>query len=219
MIQILVITAMRTGAVAALSISLLKRKEVNSYSFIGLGNAARATLLCLNEILNNEPMIVKIFSYKDQHKTFIDRFSSFKNITFEVYDNVVNFIRFSDVIISCVTAAKENFAEDQNYSEGVLVVPVHTMGFQNCDLFFDKVFCDDIGHIKEFKYFNKLKNCDEIANILLGKNSGRISDKERILVYNIGISIHDIFYASNIYNMIEEYGVILAQSKPLRFWV
>ena len=41
------ITAMRTGAVAALTIKTLQRKDAQQYAFMGLGNTARSTLLCL----------------------------------------------------------------------------------------------------------------------------------------------------------------------------
>jgi ornithine cyclodeaminase/alanine dehydrogenase-like protein (mu-crystallin family) len=213
------ITAMRTGAVAAISIDLLKKKSTNSYSFIGLGNTARATLLCLNEVLDNKNIDVKVLSYKDQHTSFIERFSMFKNITFKVYDSVTDLIKSSDVIISCVTTIKGNFSDDSDFSEGILVVPVHTLGFQNCDLFFDKVFCDDIGHVETFKYFKEFKHCDEVSNILLGKSIGRESEMERILAYNIGISIHDVYFASNIYDELCKQGIVLTQSKLTRFWV
>ena len=33
---------------------------------------------------------------------------------------------------------------------------------------------------------------------------GREDDRERILVYNIGLSIHDVYFASNIYNMLKD---------------
>ena len=35
-----------------------------------------------------------------------------------------------------------------------------------------------------------------------GRSVGRENDKERILAYNIGVSIHDINYAAHIYQMI-----------------
>ena len=47
------------------------------------------------------------------------------------------------------------------------MVPVHTRGFSNCDLFFDKVFADDYGHVKHFKYFDKLTA--EQANVFFNK--------------------------------------------------
>ena len=84
------------------------------------------------------------------------------------------------------------------FKPGVLVVPVHTRGFQNCDLVFDKVFADDEDHVKGFKYFDRFRNFAEISSVLKKQTSGRIDDKERILAYNVGIGIHDIFFAMKI---------------------
>jgi ornithine cyclodeaminase/alanine dehydrogenase-like protein (mu-crystallin family) len=215
------ITSMRTGAIAALSVNLLKKKITKSYSFIGLGNVARATLLCLNTLLKHEPITVKVLKYKEQHIDFKNRFSTYKNISFEFYESASTLIRESDVVVSCVTVANTYFAYDQDYLTGILVVPVHTKGFQNCDLFFDKIYCDDISHIKDFKYFNQYKYCDEISNVFLKKCNGRISDEERILVYNIGISLHDIYFASKIYDMIndEQNSLSLQPSLTNKYWV
>ena len=37
-----------------------------------------------------------------------------------------------------------------------------------------------------------------------GKAAGRENDKERILAYNIGVSIHDSNYAAHIYQIIAQ---------------
>ena len=108
----------------------------------------------------------------------------------------------SDVIVSCVTATDSIFADEKFYQPGVLVVPVHTRGFQNCDLVFDKIFCDDIEHISGFKYFNEYKSVTEMTDVLNNSKVGRESDFERILAYNIGISIQDVYFASKINDMI-----------------
>ncbi len=39
------------------------------------------------------------------------------------------------------------------------------MGFQNCDLFFDKFIIDDYEHVKGFKYFNKFKETIELQKL------------------------------------------------------
>ena len=83
------------------------------------------------------------------------------------------------------------------FKPGVLVVLVHTRGFQNCDTVFDKVFADDEGHVKGLKYFSQFKKFAELDRILKGQISGRENDSERILSYNIGIGIHDIYFAQN----------------------
>ena len=72
-------------------------------------------------------------------------------------------------------------------------------GFQNCDLFFDKVFGDDTGQIQNWKYFSQFKEYDEIHHVLQGKNPGRTNNEERILSYNYGLALHDIVFASKIF--------------------
>jgi ornithine cyclodeaminase/alanine dehydrogenase-like protein (mu-crystallin family) len=92
------------------------------------------------------------------------------------------------------------FCEDNNlYKNGVLVVPIHTRGFQNCDLFFDHVFADDTAHVSGFKYFNQFRKFNELSEVLLGKIPARQSNDERILAYNIGLGLHDIYFAHKIY--------------------
>lgn len=213
------ITAMRTGAVAALSISYLQKKNAKNYAFIGLGNTARATLLCLLEFVKG-PLQVSLLAYKDQADSFIDRFKDYPNISFTVYSDVQQMIADSDVIISSVTVAHELFAPDECFKPGVLVVPIHTRGFQNCDLFFDKVFADDVKHVCGFKYFNQFKKFDEFAHVLLGENPGRESEQERILVYNIGIALHDIYFASKIYDKLSADGQTFDLNMTTdKFWV
>jgi ornithine cyclodeaminase/alanine dehydrogenase-like protein (mu-crystallin family) len=216
------ITTMRTGAVAALAIETLKKTKAHIYSFVGLGNTARATLLCLlSRLSKGEVITVKLLSYKNQAFEFKKRFSAFKNINFEIIDSKKDFIKNSDVIVSCVTAADELIGNDEWYDEGVLVVPVHTRGFQNCDLFFDRIFVDDTEHIKDFKNFEHFKYKDKIANVLRGISFGRTNDNERILSYNIGIALHDIYYASKIYDMIKkkQYKDILLTKPVDKFWM
>lgn len=207
------ITTMRTGAVAALSINQLQKSNTLNYSFIGLGNTDRATLLCLNEINNNNIINVNLLAYKNQHELFQQRFANYKNIQFNVYENINKLIQNSDVIISCVTTANSYFAEPEDFKPGCLVVPIHTRGFQNCDLSFDKIFCDDINHISHFKNFNKYKYVKEMTDVLNAKEFIR-EDKDRILVYNIGISLQDIYFASKIYELISHVDL-----KNNKFWV
>lgn len=209
------ITTMRTGAVAANAIKLLKKSDTKEFSFIGLGNTARATLLCYDAMNSHKDLSVNVLSYKDQHRSFIDRFKNFKNIHFRVFDDIEKLAETSDVFVSCVTAADSVFVDEKCFKRGCLVVPVHTRGFQNCDLAFDKIFCDDIPHISNFKYFNQYRYVAEMTDVLSGKSQGRTSDEERILAYNIGISVQDIYFAWQIYNKFLEREKI----KERKFWL
>ena len=197
------ITAMRTGAVAAHSVINLAKSNWSTIGMIGLGNVARATMIILASMTNRQ-MEVKLLRYKDQAELFIERFKDLPNIKFRIVDTVEECIRGSEVVISCATYFGDDIAQDEWFEEGVLVVPVHTRGFTNCDLFFDKVFADDTGHVDHFKNFAKFRCYAEVSDVLNGRSPGRENDSERILAYNIGLSIHDIYYAAHIYQMLKE---------------
>jgi ornithine cyclodeaminase len=194
------ITAMRTGAVAALAARIFQREGVDTYSMIGLGNIARAVALCLIASNSHRPITIRLMRYKDQAEQFIERFKAYDNVTFDIVDDKTAFLAEAEVLISCVTVATELlFPDNSLYKKGITVIPVHVRGFQNCDLFFDKVFGDDTGQIRTWKYFSQFKAYDEIHHVLQGKTPGRTNNEERILSYNYGIALHDIVFASRIY--------------------
>lgn len=198
------ITAMRTGAVAAHSILLLAKKKFSTVAMLGLGNTARATLLVLCAVLPERELTIKLFKYKGQEIKFAERFAEYPNLKFEYVENKEDLIKGSEVVLSCVTYFEKDFCSDTFFDEGVLVVPVHTRGFTNCDLFFDKVYADDYGHVHHFKNFDKFRYFAEICDVVNENAIGRENDKERILAYNIGVSMHDINYAAHIYEIMIE---------------
>jgi len=217
------ITTMRTGAVAALAARTLKRNGVNDYSFIGLGNTARATALCILEDNKDKQVLFRLLKYKDQADLFIERFKEYDNLKVEVFDDINALVKESSVLISCITYAGELLCpHDELFGPGMLLIPVHTRGFQNCDLFFDKVFGDDTGHVQGFKYFSQFKKYDELSQVLLGNNPGRESDSERIMSYNVGIGIHDAVYSSHIYDIVTANGnaqYFLQDKETSKIWL
>ena len=198
------ITAMRTGAVAAHAIIHLAKSDFSTLGIVGLGNTSRATMLVLAEVLKDKKLTVNLLKYKGQEVDFAERFSHYENLSFQMVETAEELVTGSDVVISGVTYAPTNFCSDECFKKGVLVVPIHTLGFTNCDLFFDKVFADDYGHVCNFKYFDKFKSFAEMTDVVCGKVPGRESDDERILAYNIGISVHEVYFANRIYSMIPE---------------
>lgn len=221
------ITSMRTGAVAAHSILLLAKKNFANIGIMGLGNTARATLLILldkmAEMGDNRILNIKLFRYKNQAEEFQNRFNHYENIRFTIVDTYEEMVRGSDIVISGATYLPKDIVENDCFDKGVLVVPIHTLGFTNCDLFFDKVYGDDYGHEEHFKNFKQFKFYAEIADVMSGTAPGRENDDERILVYNVGISLQDINFANHIYHKLEENGATLQeidlQDSTDKFWV
>lgn len=195
------ITQMRTGAVAALAIETLQIKDASVYSFIGLGSTADATMACLQAILPaDRQYAIRLKRYKDQAERFAAKWTK-KNYSFVIVDTNEQLLDNCDVLVSAVTEMPDLFCgDDTKYPEGILLVPIHTRGFQNCDLFFDHVYADDKGHVEGFKYFSQFKAFNELSEVLLGKVQGRVNNKQRILAYNIGIGLHDVLFANKIYS-------------------
>lgn len=202
------ITAMRTGAVAAVSYKMFARNGANNIGFMGLGNTARATALCILDDNRDREFTFTLLRYKNQADDFINRLSEYDNVSFDIVDTAEQMLDKVQVLVSCITSASGLICDDDNkYAPGMLLIPVHTRGFQNCDLFFDKVYGDDTGHICGFKYFSQFKHFDELSNVLRGIAPGRENDNERIICYNIGLGLHDALFASKIYDMITSGGV------------
>lgn len=193
------ITAMRTGAVAALAINTFRNSSAKIYSFIGLGAMGHATLDCFFATNRDKEIIVRLKRYKNHAEATIEHYGNYKNVCWEISETMEELVNDADVVVSCITDADGLLVNDVDlFKPGVLVVPVHTRGFQNCDTVFDKVFADDEGHVKGFKYFKEFRQFAEIGDVLCGKIEGRTSDSERIISYNIGLGIHDVLYANKI---------------------
>ncbi len=214
------VTALRTGAVCVHSLLLFAVKDFSTIGMMGLGNVARATMLILLAKVTDRKLTVKLLKFNDEHQLFADRFKDYDNVEFKFCDTAEEVVDGSDVVISAVTYAGKNLCEDKYFKPGVVVIPVHTLGFTNCDLFFDKVFADDYGHVKHFKYFDKFKSFSEVSDVVNGKKAGRENDEERILVYNIGIALHDIYYAGQIYGKMQNSATEVEFLPPTeRFWL
>lgn len=194
------ITTMRTGAVAAASSKALRKKDSSRYGMLGLGNTARASLLCILESEPEKHFDVKLLRYKDQAELFIQRFKDYKNVSFEIVDDVKEIAQSVDVLISCITSANGLIVEDESlFPPGITIIPVHMRGFQNCDTTFDRVFGDDTGHVRNFKFFPQYHDYNEIGEVLAGRDPGRKSENQRIIDYNYGLGLHDVLFASKIY--------------------
>lgn len=216
------ITTMRTGAVAAVSIKSLRKSGASVYGFVGLGNTARAVMLCLLEAEPEQTFNVKLLRYKNQAELFIERFRDYGNVKFEVIDDINELARMSDVFISCITSADGLLVENiDNFRPGVTVIPVHMRGLQNCDTVFDRVFGDDTAHIKNFKYFSQYRDYNEIGEVLAGRDPGRKSESQRIIDYNYGLGLHDVLYASKIYELLDNGNIadVVYQKEIEKFWL
>ncbi len=196
------LTILRTSAVGIHSVYLFAKKDFKTIAFIGLGEVGKLALKIFIDTIDHD-VIIRIFNYKNRAKEIIAEYKDRKHVTFEVYDDYDSLVNNCDVIVSAVTYQENDFTTPDKYKKGCLIVPIHTRGFMDCDLVFDKIFGDDTGHLKNFKNFNKFKRFEEICDVVNGKVKGRESDDERIIAYSVGIALHDITLANIIYEKLK----------------
>lgn len=195
------ITAMRTGAVAALAgKTFVNNYESAAFGFVGLGNMAHSTMKCLCSLLDR-PHDIWLLRYKNQAEEFAAAFANEPNVKFHFTDSREELVSRTQALYSCVTVMNEQFLPTSAYPQGYTLIPVHMRGFQDCDVVFDRIFGDDTGHLRCFQHFNEFKAFAEFTDVLLGKAVGRQSAEERIISYNIGMGLHDVWFASNIYDI------------------
>ena len=189
------ITAMRTGAVAALAAkTFVNNFKTAAFGFVGLGVMGQATIKCLLSLCESSPELW-LLRYKDQAEKVQ---AVFPNVDFHIADNRCELIEHTNLLFSCVTVMHDQFLPESAYPKGYTLVPVHVRGFQDCDLTFDKVFGDDAGHMSNWKNFGHYRHFAEFSDVLLGKVEGRTSQDERIISYNYGLGLHDLWFASRI---------------------
>lgn len=198
------ITTLRTGISAAHSARLFTRPDFETVGLIGLGNimtvCIRAFIASLRAEGDRRDVTLKLIRYHGHQQRIMDLFREDPNVHFVLCDTYEEVIGGSDLVISAITKVTENFVTDEYFKEGCTVIPICTMGFQNCDLFFDRVFTDEMEQIRGFKYFDHFAPVTtNVTDVLNGAAPGRTDNVQRILVYNYGIAIHDLVFAANIY--------------------
>ncbi len=213
------ITTMRTGAVAVHSADILAVPGYQSVVMVGLGNTARAAMLVLAHRHPDREFDVRLVKYKNQHELFSERFSSYPNLHFSYYDSLEEAVAGAKVVFSAVTVFHEDVVPPEVFEPGTTLIPIHTRGFTQADLVFDRIYGDELSQIEHFKYFKRFPNFAEVAEVLTKKKPGRTSAEERILVYNIGIVAHDLYFANKILELMPDAPQVSLSEPEGKFWV
>ena len=197
------ITTIRTAAVATHSIMNFA-DNYETIAMVGLGNIGVAIGDIFFELIKDRKVTVKLFKYKNHCERFIERFGKYDNITFVVCDTYDELMKDSDLVISSVTYAASDFCDPSVYKPGCTILPVHMRGFMECDLQFDHMIVSDMVRAKGFKYFDSYKKVTLTDDILEGKVKVRENPEDRVLIYNLGLAITDLYFASKIYELISK---------------
>lgn len=202
------ISSLRTAAVTALGINLLKKKEWNNtLAIIGLGTIGKAHLDLLSKHLKG---IKKIYIYDlDQNRitSFLKQFKQIKGKIILVKDPQ-EAVTNSDVVITATTTTT-GYIPYRWLKKGALVVHVSLDDLlPDAILKANKLIVDDWNLVKSDnkrivgRMFNTGKLTSiygEISEIVLNKKPGRETEKEIIIFNPFGMSIDDITFAYYVY--------------------
>lgn len=130
------ITNMRTAAIAVNSVVKYSKTDAHTIGLMGLGLVSWAFIKILGGgKCSSRKYTIKLLKYKDHAERLINRFKDeFPQFNFEIVSSY-NEVCSCDIVVSAVSYARNEFVADNVFKPGCLVVPIHTGGFQNCDLY------------------------------------------------------------------------------------
>ncbi len=208
------ITTLRTAAVSAVAAKYLANKDAKVVGIIGAGVQGRYHLLSLKEVLhdievvkifdNNAEASRKLISLMNEHVPF--RVESGQSIE-EVFEG-------ADVIVTATGHLDERLFKEKWVGKGALALPVHTRGWESVTMRkMDKFIVDDWEQFDRFVggtagYYAPLPDLHaELGEIIIGKKPGRQNREERVIDFNVGVAIHDVFMATEVLARAKEKGL------------
>jgi len=214
------ITAMRTGAVSAITAKHLAPKRVDTLGLIGTGVQMRTQLLALNEVL--KPQTVKVYDIRpDAVEAFVTQMRDLVDVPIEAADGHRGAVEGADVVVTATWLFPPNNPpiEKAWMKRGMLAMPIEgdTMWQPDTYLTADKYTCDRWASITDFAQHGWFpqglpKLHAELSEIVAGKKPGRESDAETIVAMNTGMAIEDITMAKLAYDRAVQQG--LGQKLP-----
>jgi len=213
------ITAMRTGAAAAVAAKHLARRDSKDISMIGAGVQARSQLMGLNEIFNIEKVRVYDIS-NNASKRYAVEMNKKLDLSIEACSNAEDAIVGSDIIVT-VTPSREPIVMSGWISPGVHInaMGADEPGKEEIDpniLTRAKIVVDDReetirrGEINVAISKGIIKAEDvyaDLEEIVTGKKAGRESDHEITVFDGAGVAIEDVAVAWEVYTKTEKEGI------------
>ena len=208
------ITAQRTAAVSGVAAKYLANQDAKVIGIVGAGVQGRYNLLALKEVLQ-EIQIARIFDTNESAlQRFVESFGKIVQFKVEAGQSADEVIQGADVVVTATGKLDRPIFKEKWITEGALVLPVHSAGWEPQTLHkVDKFIVDDwqqfsqnLGQSGGF-YTPLPELYGELGEIVIHKKPGRESKSERIINFNFGIVIHDVAVASVVLARAKEKGI------------
>ena len=225
------ISALRTGAYAALATEVLAQSKPSTVGIIGAGVIARCVLLCMAATVREQIDQVLIYDIVSDSKTgFANLMTEKTGILVEEIDDVGELMQRSGITVAATTAMTP-FIKLSDVRPAS--THIHLGGWEDekaysvaCGEPPNKIVCDDIEMVIHrnvqtvaFAYHDGLIGREHfygtLGEILMKEKQGREGD-EMIYFNAVGLPVLDVFVASRLFEeaLEKNLGVLLGSQTP-----
>ena len=217
------VTALRTGAAAALMAKYCCKKGSSVLSIVGAGvqgfNALVMTMIAIPGIKTVRVMDIRPESQQFFIKKALEKYP---NLHFEGVSDIQNACTGADIIIMAAHA-DHPLLTDIKLDKGCTVVGISESVNKETRKKYDRVIMDYIACVvhrmnQTSKYMHELYNKPlelisediadgEIGDVITGKFPGRANDNEIVFAEGVGMGIEDISVAYEVYQRAVEKGM------------
>jgi ornithine cyclodeaminase len=220
------VTAMRTGAVAAVAAKHVAAPDAEVVGLIGTGFQSRAQALGLKAVLPGIRLF-KIFNASPARaSTWAEEMQPMLNVPIEIQNNSRAVVEGSDVVVAATAGGRSGPAEVEPgwFKAGSFYSAISPRDL-NRDVIksFDRVVLTKREELHGGRknpladlYREGILNDDnviELAEIVTGKKPGRQTSQQRIFMRPTGMSVADVITAETIYRTARARGI--GQELPL----
>lgn len=209
------VTAMRTGAVSAVSAKYLALPDAEVLTLIGCGVQMRTQVMALSNVL--KPKVVRAL---DASVSVADRFvrdmESLLEAEWQTPESIEEAVVGSDVVVTAtrLVVPPVPIIKRSWLKPGLLALPIDVQGIWEPSTYLDtdKFICDRWSSLEHFAEIGGFpqglpKLYAELHEIACGRKPGRENGAERIMAMNTGMAIEDVVTSMLVYERAKEEGI------------
>ncbi|WP_247821818.1 ornithine cyclodeaminase family protein [Bradyrhizobium sp. 187] len=205
------LTAVRTAAASAITCKYLSPDRVDRIAVVGAGLQGLYHVKMLSLI---HPAAE--FQVVDINETAVSRLAeqTCSEQTIVRAKGAEAAIRTADIVVTATSRLEDVAFQFGWVKEGSLVLPVHVRGWsQDITTASDLLLADDVEQFKSYviatgsPYRDISRVLGSVSDVIVGRIAGRAQNADRVVVFNVGLALHDIAIGSAILDIAEQHGL------------
>ena len=212
------ITSIKTGAVGAIAVKYLARKNSEILLIIGAGEQAKAQLSAIVHVTNIKKVLV--FSRtRISIERFINEMRRKVNLDYEIVENLEKAIGKADIIVTATTS-KIPVISGEHVNKGTHIngigsftpdaAEIDTISFEKAGkVFVDNYEAKNVGDIRFALEKGAIKETDiyHLADVVSGKMKGRNNENDITIFKSVGGAPYDLAVSWLVYNRAKKEGI------------